>query len=395
MKTLNILAIVIVLIICIQIAIYWRRESLTVEQNYRKTVGYAFDRHAKAALAGALARERTYTPGRNTAEAANNALMLARLRQYHVAPNETDPVRRQQALQLAATDYYNAVDRVRQDPYAAIANDMGLPAPETILDQAQDYFAAMRLQEYEWQVEQARNQVRDARANMPNFFAPIAVVGDTQNVHDSAVVAHTRNLYQKLGTVVPSQPPDNIRQAIDSHPFESEQRRFDALTTYNKMMSGDLVTGLGGSEREILTRTFNRVMAPENAKNKTSLMNAFMDSLADSVEHGHLVCTTGRCTRVLNSLNVLDANPEIAKPPITMEMLRSEVLTKSGRILERELANAPEAVRAGYNQGADTPEVQEFEQRVRDQIADDVHKNYPDQPSELVNRVIQDAQAGV
>jgi hypothetical protein len=404
MSKTSIIALIILLIILISFTIRYRAysksnvEKLTKRQAYDKTIGYAFDDNAKQAYQQALAMEQEYRQGvdpQNKNEAANNALMLARIRQYHIAPNERDPARRREVLRQAAEDYTRAIQRIRDDPNAAIPNDNNLN-PEQILDQAQDYFHAMQLQEMEYQVEAIRDDVRQIRAQDPNYLVMgIGIQNNAQNVHDSAVVNHTRGIAQALPAVTAPNLLNEIQNAITGYQFDNVRDYENAMQTFNTMRAGNRVESLSTDERRVLEQTYQRIKAPENAGNKQALTNAFMTALSTSVEDGHMVCTMGRCSRVLNSLARVDANPVFSQPAVTMDMMRAETLTKAGHIRDRELANAPESIRNDYNNNNRTDAVMEFEQNVRDKIAEDTKQAYAGQDQNLVERVIADAQAGI
>lgn len=404
MSKTGIIALIIFLLILISFTIRYRAnhksnvEKLSTREAYDKTVGYAFDDNAKRVYNDALALEQQYMQGvtpDNRGEAANNALMLARIRQYHIAPNETNPQRRREILRQAAQDYTNAVQRIRDDPNAAIPGLTDNLNPEQILDQAQDYFHAMQLQEMEWQVEAIRDDVRQIRAQDPNYLAGMAIPNNAQNVHDSAVVNHTRGIAQALPTVNNNNLINEIQTAIQGYKFDRVEDYENAMRTYETMRVGNAVETLNTDERRVLEQTYQRIKAPENANNRAALTNAFMAALATSVEDGHMVCTMGRCSRVLNSLARVDANPVFSTPAVTMDMMRSETLNKAGHIVQRELAAIPEEIRNDYNNGNRTDAVIELEQIIRDKITTDTKQAYANQDPALVDRVIADAHAGV
>lgn len=405
MSKTGVVALIILLLILVSITIKYRTthksnvEKLSQRDAYNKTIGYAFDDNAKQVYNQALTLEQEYMQGvtpENRNEAANNALMLARIRQYHIAPNETDPRRRREILRQAAQDYTHAIQRIRDDPNAAIPGlaDQNLN-PEQILDQAQDYFHAMQLQEMEWQVEAIRDDVRQIRAQDPNYLVMgMAIANNAQNVHDSAVVNHTRSIAGALPAVNHTNISE-IRAAIDSYRFDRPEDYANAVKTFEVMSKGNAVETLNTDERRVLEQTYQRIKAPENANNRDALTNSFMAALANSVEEGHMVCTMGRCSRVLNSLARVDANPVFSAPAVTMDMMRAESLTKASHILQRELQTAPETVRNDYNNDRRTDAVMELEQNVRDKITTDIRQAYVGQDTNLIERVIADAHAGI
>lgn len=242
-----------------------------------------------------------------------------------------------------------------------------------------------------------------------DFYRVRPVYNDPQNVHDPAVIDHVKGIYgrirdhnERLGDGLPrdDQILEHIGQMIDRHDFASEEQRGRARQAYNNMLFGNSIDTLRSTDTQVMIDVYKRILSPANTANRTDMQNAFMDSLSDVVENDvagrpHLVCVTGRCARMLNSLTMLDSDAPIARPVQTTDMVRNEALSKASKILQTALQEAPETVRQGYTDSSGTDEVREFEQKVKAQIENTIRTDYSHLEGRVVDQVVRDAQAGV
>lgn len=241
-----------------------------------------------------------------------------------------------------------------------------------------------------------------------NFFRARPVYNDPQNVHDPAVVNHIQAIYNRIKNY--NQRHDfgkrddqilaELEQTINKHPAFVGDGRTRALQAYRTMLGGNAITSLNSNDTHVMLEVYKRVISPENADNREDLQKAFMESLADSVEadaqgRQHLVCVTGRCSRVLGSLTLLDRDEIVSRPPMTTEMVRNEALSKAGTMVKQALEAAPEEVRNGYLNSTGTEEVQEFETTLKNNIDETLRKEYSHLENRVLDPVVRDAQAGV
>lgn len=241
-----------------------------------------------------------------------------------------------------------------------------------------------------------------------NFFRARPVYNDPQNVHDPAVVNHIQAIYNRIKGYNQrhnfgkrdDQILAELEQTISEHPAFVGDGRARALQAYRTMLGGNAITSLNSNDTQVMLEVYKRVISPENADNRDDLQKAFMESLADSVEadaqgRQHLVCVTGRCSRVLGSLTLLDRDEIVSRPPMTTEMVRNEALSKAGTIVKQALEAAPEEVRNGYLNSTGTEEVQEFETTLKNNIDETLRKEYSHLENRVLDPVVRDAQAGV
>lgn len=200
--------------------------------------------------------------------------------------------------------------------------------------------------------------------------APAAVVPeymiDAQNVHDHAVVKITEhNLEQlrKVGGPAEGRFMIEISEAIVKHQHLGKGPLADATAVLNSI-SSEHNKSLGTSEREALGIVWNKIQAqpPELRDNLTETL---VKQLASGVEYGHVVCSTGKITRIASVLETLDDSMK-AKPTWA---LRDELAILANRIREKYLGKLSEENRTTYNEGK-LPNVEEamkkeFEQEAR------------------------------
>lgn len=148
------------------------------------------------------------------------------------------------------------------------------------------------------------------------------VRNDSQNVHDSSVqkslirsVERLRKAKKYNDKSIPIKDTiTQIRQYLteeSSAPMNKRNQAINALD-YIEKARGTL-SNLGGmSELDVLSLVWSRIECPDNAKNKASLRAALVDQLADCIATGNApVCTTGRASRIVSSLEVLDHQADL------------------------------------------------------------------------------------
>jgi hypothetical protein len=162
---------------------------------------------------------------------------------------------------------------------------------------------------------------------------------DSQNVHDNSVNTQLRDGYQLLKEKTPTLEKskyivDEIKVEMLKLSPEKRQKILRSLNTISSAESG--VSSLNGdSEKNLLAFVWNRSKLPENKDNKENIKDAVLDSLQDITnDAGGSVCTIGRCTRIFNSLALLDHDKQLANGLCTTEQLRNDALDSSNKILK-------------------------------------------------------------
>ena len=84
------------------------------------------------------------------------------------------------------------------------------------------------------------------------------------------------------------------------------------------------------SEKEALLLTFNKIKQHKYADNLTETL---AKQLADSIENGHVVCSTGRITQIVETL---DGSVDDFEKTRDINTIRNEIATLAGKIQAKE-----------------------------------------------------------
>jgi hypothetical protein len=394
------------------------------EKFYQNTIGYEFDDNAKVALANSEQAEDEYSqreaqgtlPRAQTGNAANSSFITASLYNYNLAPNLANPDDRRRAKRRAAAYFNKTIDRIARDPLGV---DLTTPQPvEFLVDRAQDFWDDYLLQVqaddpeiirniYVPNFDVVRNTVREVKAaTLPKqqYYQRKPIPSDPQNVHDSQINNDMRALVRRIHQPRTARQGGSsfkeIVEAVQSFPFSNEHKRQVALEVVGTMSKGRIPTSLDVSESELLQDVWERINSEENHSRRGPLREAFMNSLTECNEDGRVICTMGRCARVLSSLTLLDADSEVAKPLKTTEVLRSEAFFKAHQIVQNTLKEQPPEVVAAYNNPnveneATAEQVSNLEAQLRTAIETTLRRDYRDVKPTVLNGIISDALAGV
>jgi hypothetical protein len=428
---------------------------------FKKTTGYELDDNAKLAINKSQKKDDMYTSNEfngtmsrsKVGDAADNSFILANLLNYNAAPNEEDAPKKRNTRKRAAKYFAKTMNRITADPTAVLQT---APQPvEFMVNRAQDFYDdyllqlhaedPMLIQEiYVPNFNQIRDTVRNTRTNniktnvkqkkrekvfpadtpaktieQELYYNERTVPSDPQNVHDSQVINDTHGIYQRIreknfqDEIVGDSGQSNgdkndaifkdIRRAIQKYPFTNEIQRANAKKVLDTMSVGSNIISLDTSERQLIVDVWKRINSPENHSKRGTLHESFMNSLSDGIENGKPVCTMGRCGRMLGSLTLLDADPEIAKPTKTKEILRNEIFSKSHAIIKKVLDDTPIHIAKAYQDPeifaqADSKikkKVDKLENKLKQEIETTLQQDYKDVKPATLDNLIKDAQAGV
>jgi hypothetical protein len=386
---------------------------------WTRAVGYENDETVQLAIQKATKLEEMHHANSNNlktsaADAVNNAFILAELNRYNVAPN-ADPEQQLAALDLADTMYRRTVNRISNNPITVARND---DHTEAILERINEYARTVDDITFQPQINIARNNIRAARVQITKdkskYYAPKPIRNDPQNVHDTELTHDIRvkfNLIidknntdlQEIGSNNYNQPTIKDIQVELNRSNLAEIERENATKILNIMAQRSSISSLNTTEDKVILEIWKRINSPDNLVNRDELKNSLWQSLASGMEKNYRdeytsVCTTGRCSRAIDSLTLMDNDTELAKPLQTVETLRNEILSKSYIILQDALKTSP--IAAVYN-GTD-PEtdenrqaLNEFKESVKQKIADTINQDYPAAKPDTLANIIKDAQSGV
>ena len=207
---------------------------------------------------------------------------------------------------------------------------------------------------------------------------PGPVRSDTQNVHDSGMVASMRATLAKLkehqaGKRNVGEDLDDMRRALDKS--SKAQRALDAMARNSIPLSA-----YGQTESEILSLVWGRIQDPVNADQRAELVSSLQNSLEGCYEgpNNDLVCATGRTTRAVQSLEKTDRADLVSLRP--KWALDQEIQTTSGRVYQQVLeSSSPDEQSACTKLEEDaTPHERERQASVKSRFSDVLRRNLHD-----------------
>lgn len=155
----------------------------------------------------------------------------------------------------------------------------------------------------------------------------VRIASDAQNVHDHAVIQATKKNLDTLGEAQ-GDVRDAVRSALLESPTIDADDVLDALTVLDTL--GDTAhSTLGVSELGALNRVWARV------KGNPDHVAVLGKQLASAVEHGHVVCSTGKIARMTSTLDGLDDTVERTRP---LWAVKEELGTLAARIRDSKPA---------------------------------------------------------
>lgn len=198
--------------------------------------------------------------------------------------------------------------------------------------------------------EMLKMTIHDAKekaANRAEAFTAYAndtvtYTNDSQNVHDSAVNEQLRKTYSKLKETTPSEAvsaaaqklSSSIQSQVNSY-FTDVNEKTRAEKSLQKILEGRYNATLDANERDILTLVWARSCMGENFSNKKLIRDAVVQALRDMGDEDSegVVCSSGRCARLLESLLFTDQQDEAVAGVMTTEQIRNDVMERSNKLL--------------------------------------------------------------
>jgi hypothetical protein len=205
---------------------------------------------------------------------------------------------------------------------------------------------------------------------------PVHQRNDMHNVHDSGVLGTIRksinNLQQSTKIEIPlTSSLKGIRDLIFGLPNNDKKK--DANLALDAMERSFLpLSSTNIKEVDALHLVWNRIHDNVNKDNKKALKENLMEELAECIEHDKPVCSTGRFTRILDTLNAVDPAVQI-KP---MYALKNEMMDKCA-VIRKSLYDAlPEPERVHVDGTHENEFQTNFTDKVKEQIKSQMGKDY-------------------
>lgn len=171
----------------------------------------------------------------------------------------------------------------------------------------------------------------------------ITHTSDSQNVHDHETQSDIRNIASRLNinrtsNVVPDEILNYI--LVCEYGADKKNKAIQALDTIRD--HGINIVAVNATEQQILSAVWNRAHEPINADNAENIRMAIVDALASCIENERPVCSTGRSTRILASLCLLDKDPTMSQLG-TAESYKNDILAEAHTMFNDTIKEACES----------------------------------------------------
>jgi hypothetical protein len=201
---------------------------------------------------------------------------------------------------------------------------------------------------------------------------------DPQNVHDSGITRHLEKAINMLDKSNPHPRPWSEISYEISH-FLEDSGNDDALDVFNYLVTAEMTHGLTGkTELQILGLVWERIHAPVNRQDMEALKNSLLEQLADCQEDGQVLCGSGRITRIVQSLEELDAEHIVDLKPLWA--VKGEIANYFGLYVEKIRKQAPKKYIDAVDALTRTPEQETLANRfntcLRHNIDEKLNKTY-------------------
>lgn len=215
-----------------------------------------------------------------------------------------------------------------------------------------------------------RNNVRPPRPPVRN---------DSQNVHDSSVQKTFANAVKQLKNVkrfndyyIPNDKCfEEVKQYINENSTSDPDIRKKALAAMDIIQKEKTyLMGVNMNEDEVFSLVWNRIKMPANHNRINSLKESFIGQLAECMvgNHDHAYCATGRGTRLVSSLQKIDAQSEVfeLKPKWA---IKEEIANLAAYTRNKILSEATRKEREAYeNPNVNHPDEKALQTKMENKI---------------------------
>ncbi len=197
------------------------------------------------------------------------------------------------------------------------------------------------------------------------------VLSDSQNVHDSTLLKTMKAVSDKIkSSPQPSSLQAEINNAIARADISNLRKQQATRALMQIMETRSFVSSFEKNEDDILGSVWNIV------KGKPLQEEALVNELSEMVEHGTVVCSTGRATRIMDTLNVI--NPEKAQFKPKWAMNR-EIVDKCGVVFNNAINDLDPPDRKVFEDGEPGGDysklVDAISKRVKSELSNDYVKS--------------------
>lgn len=273
----------------------------------------------------------------------------------------------------AREDSIYAADKKGTALPVSFGNDLMRIAADRIAGTPWSAFEKPRMQRMVMPVPEQRARVPEQKARVPELVrivmdtvtrteTPPAVldrtyVHDSQNVHDHSVVAVTRKNLETIGADKAGRADTSaIVTAILENEDMSAAQVSDAIAVLEGL-GDDTHSGFGVSEKGALAAVWTKIQGEQDDGLKANLVETLGKQLASGVENGHVVCSTGKITRLMGTFDGTGDDTLVEAKPLWA--VKEELGTLAAKVRDEKVEALDDAQKNAYERG-DMPELDQI-----------------------------------
>lgn len=223
----------------------------------------------------------------------------------------------------------------------------------------------------------ADNEIdEDINALLPNDIpneTTIIVHNDSQNVHNHSVGNSCVKILDQLSeknTKLDSYEDNVFTFLKEADSIVKDKNVFQQIVDILDTFSAHQHSKYLRSEQDVFVSVFSRIMAYDEEK-KQDMLQIFIDNILSSIEHGVVVCSTGKITRMLSTFDAVDDEFTDIKPDW---VLKEEISNSAIKIRENITKNLTEKELKSYNDG----EREDISNEMKAQLIEECTSTYVD-----------------
>jgi hypothetical protein len=129
---------------------------------------------------------------------------------------------------------------------------------------------------------------------------------------------------------------DVVLKSIIEHPEISESVKGSAMIVLNNLNSKDKHGTFDVTETEALQLVWNKINNQTDTNTKSNMIEILAKQLDSGIENGHVVCSSGKISRIISTLDGID-DEMVASRPIWA--IRDEIATLASKIRDGRYVN--------------------------------------------------------
>lgn len=183
----------------------------------------------------------------------------------------------------------------------------------------------------------------------------LIVKSDAQNVHNISVPNSIQQALKAIIKLNETQPELSFQHAchkfnqfLEKNSADVDDVKTDARTVIESLTSSKH-SKFNISEQEVFAHVCNRIF---NKKDADGLLHILLQNLASAIEHGEVVCSTGKISRLVSTFDAVDDAVPDLKPDW---IIKQELGTLASKIRESILDASDSKTKKEYEQSDDSP----------------------------------------